>query len=430
MSMTGKEPKISVIHYTAPTFAGGVETIIGDFLSLASKLGYKLNLIAGKGNSDNLPGIDIIKIPLLDASSPLIRQANRALRAGENGAGVQNVCEEIYQGLSKCIHEGDIIHVHNIVTNAFNLPLVIALHRLITTKEDICLLAWCHDTAWGSSATENYDFSIYPFSLLTTVWPNTHYVVLSSKRKKEVQKVTDVPDNRISVLSPYLNLQRVLDLSDTIMDIIEVNNLLECELCLIYPCRLTRRKNLELAFRIVKQIKNRGKSVRLLVTAPYSPHRPNHSIEYRRELTNLLRSLDLTKEVILINSCTGNNDSNTCLDSEDVAGLYRFADLMLFTSNEEGFGLPIIEASLAGIPIMANNRIITEFRNFGKVDSFNYDAQPDAVAEKVLSLAKYRMVRRQFYLRYCKGMDFWRKLTDISRRITDRHITRSTAGAR
>jgi glycosyltransferase involved in cell wall biosynthesis len=430
MSMTGKEPRISVIHYTAPTFAGGVETVIGDFLSLASKLGYKLNLIAGKGNLGNLPGIDIIKIPLLDASSHLIRQANQALKAGENGGGVKNICEEIYQGLSRCINEGDIIHAHNIVTNAFNLPLVIALHRLITTKEDICLLAWCHDTAWGPSVNENYDFSIYPFSLLTTVWPNTHYIALSSKRKKEVQKAMDAPERAISVLSPYLNLQRVLDLSNKITDIIEVNNLLECELCLIYPCRLTRRKNLELAFRIVKQIKDMGKSVRLLVTAPYSPHRPNHSIEYRRELTNLLISLDLTKEVILINSSTGDIDSNTCLDSEDVAGLYRFADLMLFTSNEEGFGLPIVEASLAGIPVMANDRIISEFRHPGTVESFNHEAQPNAVAEKLLSIAKYRMARRRFYLRYCKGKDFWRKLTDISRHVSKQRITRTTTGAR
>jgi len=43
------------------------------------------------------------------------------------------------------------------------------------------------------------------------------------------------------------------------------------------------------------------------------------------------------------------------LEMESVAGFYRLADALLLPSREEGFGIPILEAGIARIPIFCSD---------------------------------------------------------------------------
>jgi glycosyltransferase involved in cell wall biosynthesis len=44
------------------------------------------------------------------------------------------------------------------------------------------------------------------------------------------------------------------------------------------------------------------------------------------------------------------------LDRDRLPGAYRMADVLLFPSLDEGFGLPVLEAMAAGVPVVASNR--------------------------------------------------------------------------
>ena len=66
--------------------------------------------------------------------------------------------------------------------------------------------------------------------------------------------------------------------------------------------------------------------------------------------------------------------------------LYRLADALLLPSREEGFGIPILEAALARIPVFCSD--IPPLVELGKDAVFYFapDADPAAVAERISSV--------------------------------------------
>jgi glycosyltransferase involved in cell wall biosynthesis len=91
------------------------------------------------------------------------------------------------------------------------------------------------------------------------------------------------------------------------------------------------------------------------------------------------------------------------LPDEVVADFYRLADILLFPSRYEGFGIPVLEASLVRLPIFAAD--IPSIRESADdlVYLFNPDGDPEAVGEAIVtyleSCQTYQM-RRRVYHRY------------------------------
>ena len=63
--------------------------------------------------------------------------------------------------------------------------------------------------------------------------------------------------------------------------------------------------------------------------------------------------------------------------------LYRAADLMLFPSAQEGFGIPLVEAGIVGLPTFCSD--IPPFREIAGAwaEFFALDVDPRAVAERI-----------------------------------------------
>jgi glycosyltransferase involved in cell wall biosynthesis len=77
-------------------------------------------------------------------------------------------------------------------------------------------------------------------------------------------------------------------------------------------------------------------------------------------------------------------DEPAPLDDATVADLYRVADGLLFPSRDEGFGLPLLEAGLARLPVFCSD--LPSFRETGGADvtRFPVEARPDEVARVLL----------------------------------------------
>jgi glycosyltransferase involved in cell wall biosynthesis len=71
-----------------------------------------------------------------------------------------------------------------------------------------------------------------------------------------------------------------------------------------------------------------------------------------------------------------------------IADLFRFSDALLFPSSQEGFGIPILEAGLTGMPIFCSD--IPPFRETAgqRAVFFDYQAQPEQIAEKIIKEIK------------------------------------------
>ena len=78
-------------------------------------------------------------------------------------------------------------------------------------------------------------------------------------------------------------------------------------------------------------------------------------------------------------------DSGFTIDMPVVADLYRVSDVMFMPSHREGFGMPILEAGLAGIPVVCTD--VPAAREIGgdDVTLISADGDPEEIADQILS---------------------------------------------
>jgi glycosyltransferase involved in cell wall biosynthesis len=157
---------------------------------------------------------------------------------------------------------------------------------------------------------------------------------------------------------------------------------------LLLPVRITRRKNIQAGIRAVRALKDRGLDVRFLVSGPVAPHHPGRSMNYLEQLKQVRKDLEVTEEVVFLADELGHN-----LDNRTVSELYTVADVLLFPSAQEGFGLPILEAGLARLPVVLSD--IRIFREVGGDDvlSFDPESSGEAIADQVVSALSTRQER-------------------------------------
>src|SRR5690606_17181679 len=106
-----------------------------------------------------------------------------------------------------------------------------------------------------------------------------------------------------------------------------------------------------------------------IVTGPPGPHNPSNP-GYLGELLQLRDELALTETAHFLYAY-GSSDEPLIPDDTTMANLYQLADGLLFPSTQEGFGMPVLEAGLAGIPVFAAD--LPPLRSTGGDDALYFE---------------------------------------------------------
>ena len=122
-------------------------------------------------------------------------------------------------------------------------------------------------------------------------------------------------------------------------------DLLAASPLLLLQVRITERKNIELAIQTLAVLRSQFPAAKLVVTGPLGPHNPANTA-YFQKLTALRSGLDLESAVVFLVE-----HSSEYLPDAVIADFYRLADALFLPSREEGFGIPLLEAGLAGLPV-------------------------------------------------------------------------------
>jgi glycosyltransferase involved in cell wall biosynthesis len=161
------------------------------------------------------------------------------------------------------------------------------------------------------------------------------------------------------------------------------------------PVRVTEAKNIELALHVISALQQRGIHAKLVVTGPPDPHDPAN-LDYFRSLLSLRAILGITQEARFVYEC-GPTSEPFLVEMLVVAELFRFSDALFMPSHREGFGMPILEAGLIGIPVFCADNIPAA-NEIGKADVFRFSAS--ASAEQVANLITQSMEHNPvFHLR-------------------------------
>ncbi len=402
--MTTK-PRIGILHYSVPPIIGGVEVTIAAHARLLREHGYAVKLVAGRGD-------DATIIPELDSRHPRVENIQRELNRGNVPNEFHALVQEIFVALEKQLRDVDVLIAHNVATLHKNLALTTALHQLITTRE-IKFIAWCHDFAWDDPVYANEVHEGAPWNLMKRVWENTTYVVVSESRQRDLARLLQLDSSKIFVVPPGLDAAEFFQVSETTARWLRELKLLDSAPLFLLPARVTRRKNIELAIDIVDALCDKGFAPKLLVMGPLGPHNPANRA-YLDELKTrantlsfraaLARNLSVSNMEIARSARNDNDVSIIFLqeygDVDDATrrDLYALADALLFPSAREGFGIPLLEAGLARLPIFCAD--IPPFRETarGWANYFALDESPQAIAARIAKFfqndARYLLKQR------------------------------------
>jgi glycosyltransferase involved in cell wall biosynthesis len=392
MSLT--RPSVAILHYTAPPVVGGVEAVMLAHAQTLAQAGYPVTLVAGQGEAGALPeGADLVLVPEIDSQHAEIVRLSAQLDQGRVPPGFESMRERIVEALAPILARCDNLIVHNVFTKHFNLPLSAALDRLLDGEDAPHCIAWCHDFTWTSPSSSSKVHPGYPWDLLRTRRPEMTYAVVSQARQDELARLFGCPAAEIHVIYNGVDPQALLGLSPEGAALVERLKLLEQDLVLLMPVRVTQAKNIEYALRVVAALKARGCRPRLVLTGPPDPH-DAASMAYFRSLQDLREELGVDEEMRFVFESGPDRDKGYIVDASVVGDLFRVSDLMFMPSHREGFAMPVLEAGLAGMPVVCTEVPAAVEIGGEDVITFGLEETADQLAARLLAWAESSTVHR------------------------------------
>lgn len=370
--------RVAILHYASPPNIGGVEVTIAHHARGLADLGYKVRVISGAGGEFD-ERIETFIHPLFGSRDPQVLSVKRDLDTGVVPESFHSLLQEQHEILAQALESCDVSIVHNIHSLNKNLPLTAALHKLRPPNA----IAWCHDIAWANPQYLPELHDDYPWNLLRQKWQDTRYVTVSRPRQSELASLFNLPLDDIAVVTAGIDMASFLQWTSETRMIVEKLQLLDADVLLLLPARLTRRKNIQFALEILHRLKQQnGKDYRLIVTGPPGPHNPTNK-GYLDELLELRNTLGLQNSAHFLYEL---GEPQLVLDDTTIANLYQISDAVLFPSTDEGFGIPILEAGMLGLPIFCSN--LPPLQETGQ-DDLNYfdplNDSPESVATMIHS---------------------------------------------
>lgn len=401
--------RIALLHYTAPPVVGGVESVIGHHSRLMINAGYEVSIFAGRGAQmdENIP---FISIPLADSRHPEILTAKASLDAGVIPANFDNLVDTLVDDLEKNLVGMDVLIAHNVCSLNKNLALTVALKHLSNRSDMPQLVIWHHDLAWTTPRYQDELYDVYPWNLLRIDWPKSIQVTISEPRRQELMVLLGTSAERINVVPNGVDVGYFLKFEQLTQKLVAKLDLLTATPLLLLPVRITPRKNIELALRSLAALRRIYRDAVLVVAGPLGPHNPAN-VAYFNMLTCLRAELDLNNAVHFLAE-----QVREYIPDSVISDFYQLADVLLFPSREEGFGIPILEAGLAGLPIFCAD--IPPLHDLGGnfVTLFSPDIDPVALAEMIMQGLDNSMVfglRRRVKQEYTWGRIFTERIQPL-----------------
>lgn len=371
---------IAILHYSGPPGIGGVEATMAAHARLLSADGFGVRIVAGKGEAI-LPGVELRAIPLLGSRDPRIEAVQLELARGDVTPAFEALVDELELLLAEALDGCAVAMVHNVHTLHKNLAFTAALARLHERGRAPAMLAWAHDFAFSDPLYLPEMHAGQPWDLLRTPWPGVQYVCVSRDRRTVLAELFGVPEQTIAVVTPGVDVGRLLKLEPETARLVADYDMLHKAPLLVLPARLTRRKNIELALRIVAALRDHMPAPLLVITGPPGPHNPGNAA-YVEQLQALRAELD-APALFLYEAFREPNGAPRPVSDAMIADWFGLADGLLFPSRAEGFGMPVIEAALRGVTIFCAD--IPPFREIvgDRALCFGLDRRPAEIAHSI-----------------------------------------------
>jgi len=182
--------------------------------------------------------------------------------------------------------------------------------------------------------------------------PTINYVTISESRRDLF--LSHDPKVKWEVIPNGIDPVTFFYLDPRSVKLAQELDLFSRDLVIVQPSRITPRKNLELSIHIVRGIKLLGYNVLFILTGAYDPHEAR-AVSYYRRLRYWINELNLKDNIAILAEYRFKDKTKLVPDRIFIRDMYMMADLLLMTSKDEGFGLPLLEAGMIKLPIACSD---------------------------------------------------------------------------
>lgn len=162
-------------------------------------------------------------------------------------------------------------------------------------------------------------------------------ITISEYSKKDIIKYMGYPENKISIVYPAVDHDTYYVKRDR--EVVKKLGIPDTHKVILYVGSEQPRKNIPFLLEAISKLKKRIPEIKLLKIG-------NSQVPGAREkLVELIETLGLQEEVIFVGYVSEN----------DITKYYNAADLFVYPSLYEGFGMPPLEAMACGTPVVTSN---------------------------------------------------------------------------
>lgn len=365
--MTRGVRRVLFVHYTTPAVLGGVERVMGAHIAALLAAGKDVAVLAGRGGAKP-SGVRVIRVAEADSRHHAVERDLAALSSGVRSPGHDALVARLMAKIRPHVKRADRVVVHNVMTMPLNLALTTVLVSLAREYPGR-FIAWTHDISYFDERYAALRHDGAPWDLVTHAVPGVRYVTVSQERRGQLSQLTGLAPRDIEVVTNGVDVGEVLGLAPAGLHLAQRLGLFDADPLLLLPARLTRRKRIEAAIDATSVLRRRGHAAMLVVTGTVGPHDATNKA-YLAELTSRAKKVE---GVHLLAALGVRARYGSVVD------LYALADVLVFPSESEGFGIPMLEAGLHRMPIVCSD--IPALRETGGDDPIY--VPPDASGEKI-----------------------------------------------
>ena len=338
-----------------PRIVGGIARVVHDLSKRLIKDGHEVTVVTYRDNADvpeyeNDKGVNVYRV-----DNYMIHPNNF----------IDWIMQLNFNMLSKATEiinkEGgfDVIHAHDwLVTyaakslkNAYDIPIVATIHATEAGRNSGIhdeTQRYINDTEW----------------LLT--YEATEVIVNSNYMKNEIQRLFGLPFDKINVIPNGINLSNLTGIEREYD--FRRQYAMDNEKIILYVGRLVYEKGVQHLIAAMPKILSNYNDAKLIIAG-----RGGMMDELRAEASNL-----------------GLNDKiyfTGYLNSKQVQKMYKCADVAVFPSTYEPFGIVALEAMLAGVPtVVSDVGGLDEIVTHGVDGMKSYAGNANSIADSVTAL--------------------------------------------
>ncbi|EKD90508.1 MAG: hypothetical protein ACD_31C00002G0007 [uncultured bacterium] len=169
-----------------------------------------------------------------------------------------------------------------------------------------------------------------------------HIIAVSNYTKKDIIKYFSIDENKISVIyeaaDPIYRVHRPHHCLENLK-----NKFMLSEDFILFVGGIDPRKNLKTVVEVFSEISKENRNLNLVITGSDIMVDEDPS---KRKIDKLIKKYKLKEKILPLGF----------IDTNDLACLYNRAKMLIYPSNYEGFGLPVLEAMACGCPVISSNR--------------------------------------------------------------------------